>query len=375
MKNILFGSITVLISLLTALLLAELLVRATWVPPSTLSTQATEQHPVYGWAPRPRISGRQVSAEFDYGFSHTSQGLRGSTVFSASVPAGIENRILFLGDSFTYGNGSNNDEIFVELINARMPNTEVINTGANGYGQRQQLAILDTLGEALKPDLVVLMFFWNDLEDNIKKSSPNFQVGEDGRVMRTDIQVPDDFDPLVERTDNYTPKSHERPLRRTYLYKLFKEGARGFRHRLFGSKKRIIQDTEQKENAWKATADFLRLIQLRSAEIGTELIVVSIPDYQLIDPSEGHLKGQKRINIEIEDALREVCDEFRIDYLDLLPELRIRRANTDSPLYYAIDRHWTPDGNAAVANILLPVISERFNQQAGRPFATDELAF
>ncbi len=357
MRNFLLGSITFFVGLLVALFAAELVTRIFWVPPSTLSTQQTEKHPVYGWAPRPGISGRQVSMEFDYSFIHTAQGLRGDTIFSASRPHDKQNRILFLGDSFTYGIGSENGETFVERINAHFPQSEVINTGANAYGQRQELALLDTLGAALKPDVIVLMFFWNDPEDNLGVPTPNFMISDDDSVIRTDMKVPASFNPLALRKDLQIAEPRQRLLRRTYLYKLFKEGARGFRHRLFGGKERTIQTVEKKEAAWKITRELLRAIKLRSREIGSSLIVVSIPDYQLVAPQTGLLKGQKTLNIEIESELREACDEIGIEYLDMLPELARVQAASTAPLYYLTDRHLTPLGNAAVAKILAPAIA------------------
>jgi hypothetical protein len=169
MKNVVLASLSILISLILFLAVAEVATRMFWVPPSLLSTPMIEEHPYYGWAPRAGIAGRHVTAEFDYEFINTAQGFRGTDLVTVSRPANIKNRILFLGDSFTWGNGSPNDDTFVELVHSAIAGTEVVNTGANGYGQRQQLAILDTVGAAIKPDLVVLMFFWNDVEDNVKK--------------------------------------------------------------------------------------------------------------------------------------------------------------------------------------------------------------
>jgi len=358
MKNVLLGSMTVVVSLLAALVVAELIVRLTWTPPSTLSTQVTKHHPVYRWAPRPGITGRQVSMEFDHGFSHTAQGLRGNDLYSGARPGSIRHRVLFLGDSFTYGNGNEDHEIFVQRVNTAMPHTEVINTGANGYGQRQQLAILDTLGAAVAPDLVVVMFFWNDAEDNLKLPSPDFRIGDDGSVVRTDLAVPPEFDPLAHRVDINHTDADQRPLRRTYLYKLFKEGGRGIRHRLFGSRQRTIQNAEQHRAAWAVTTKLLRLIHLRSTEIGAKLIVVAIPDYQFVDPENGAMTGQKPLNIDIEEPLRAACATLGIMCLDLLPGLKLKQAAETKPFYYTIDRHFTPQGNAAVAEILTPVLRD-----------------
>jgi lysophospholipase L1-like esterase len=362
MRNFLLGLTTVLVSLLVALFIGELVIRFVWIPPSTLTTQSTEQHPVYGWSPRPGITGRHVTMEYDYSFTHTAQGMRGNTLFTATHPENIKNRILFLGDSFTYGIGSEDHEIFAEQINSSLPDTEVINTGANGYGQRQQLAILNTLGAAVSPNLVVLMFFWNDLEDNTKTSIPDFQVSADGTIVRTDLMTLESFKPLAHRMDNYQNNSNQQPLRKTYLYKLFKEGGRGIRHKLFGSKKRRIQTPAQQQAALTVTHDLLRLIRAQSLQLGSKLIVVSIPDYALVDPKNGYMKGQLPINIEIEEPLRKICEDLGIHYVDLLPELKRKQAAATVPYYYSTDRHFTPEGNQVIADILTPVLESLLKQ-------------
>jgi len=294
--------------------------------------------------------------EFAYDFNHTLQGLRGSTLFSAIRPNSVEKRILFLGDSFTYGIGSGDDEIFVELINDALPEVDVVNAGVNGYGQRQELAMLDTLGAAVLADYVVLMFFWTDVEDNFRYETPEFSTSADGGLIRTDMFVPDNFDPLAKRQGQKYRVLQERPLRKTYLFKLFKEGIRGFRHRAFGIRKRKIQNEEQMKTGWSITAELLHLIQQRTKAMGAQLIIVSIPDFELVDPDKGQLKGQKLLNIAIEAELRSVTNRLSIPYLDLLPDLKARQANSPEPFYYATDRHLTPVGNANVATILLPFI-------------------
>jgi len=358
MRNFALASISVLISLVLFLMVAEIATRMMWVPPSEQSTLMLEEHPYYGWAPRPGISGRHVTMEFDYEFANSAQGFRGSDLVTASRAEDIRHRILFLGDSFTWGNGSPGHETFVERINASIAGTEIINSGANGYGQRQQLAILDTLGAALKPDLVVLMFFWNDVEDNIKNASPAFTVGSDGRVIRTDLSIPGDYDPLALRRAGI-PRNlpGSSLLMKSYVYRLLKEGTQGFRHRVFGTRQRLIQTREQRNSAWEETAALLRLMKLRSDEIGSTLLVVSIPDYELVS-SKGALKGQNPINFDIEEQIREVCAGLDIAYVDLLPEMKRRQALAPRPFYFTTDRHLTPDGNGAVADILIPVLED-----------------
>jgi lysophospholipase L1-like esterase len=77
-------------------------------------------------------------------------------------------RILFLGDSCTFGFGALHDETFVEkteqLLKARFPGTEVeaINAGVPGYTLFQGWRLLELEGLEYQPDLIVVNFGWND---------------------------------------------------------------------------------------------------------------------------------------------------------------------------------------------------------------------
>ena len=79
-----------------------------------------------------------------------------------------EIRLLFLGDSCTFGSGLLHHEGFVAKVEAslraRCPesNVECINAGVPGYSLFQGWRFLESKGFRFLPDLVVLTFGWND---------------------------------------------------------------------------------------------------------------------------------------------------------------------------------------------------------------------
>ena len=79
-------------------------------------------------------------------------------------------RILFLGDSITFGLGMPEENIFVRLVEdlARRQgeNWETINSAVGGSGMNAELAILTETGLSLQPDLVVLNFYLNDFQES-----------------------------------------------------------------------------------------------------------------------------------------------------------------------------------------------------------------
>lgn len=88
--------------------------------------------------------------------------------------------LLFLGDSFTEGDGVAEAETFVQLVGAAS-GLRVRNLGVGGYGPPQELLVLQRHGLALKPRAVVWQIFeGNDLPDAERfaewRSNPDQEV-------------------------------------------------------------------------------------------------------------------------------------------------------------------------------------------------------
>ncbi len=96
-----------------------------------------------------------------------AHGLRGPELDYAK-PAGRK-RILFLGDSVTFGYRVGYDDTFVahaqRLLRARGMPAEAINAGVGGYSPWQQGIYLRREGVRFDPDLVVVSFVLNDVVD------------------------------------------------------------------------------------------------------------------------------------------------------------------------------------------------------------------
>jgi lysophospholipase L1-like esterase len=112
--------------------------------------------------PRPRFSG------FSEGVALTtnSRGLRERELPLAKPPG--TRRVVFLGDSVTFGAGVTDDEPFPRLLERSINGAgggpiETVNTGVVGYNTIQELARLERAGLPYGPDVVVLTFVVNDL--------------------------------------------------------------------------------------------------------------------------------------------------------------------------------------------------------------------
>lgn len=72
-------------------------------------------------------------------------------------------RLLFLGDSFTFGPYLANHETYCGLLQKKYPNKEIINAGVAGYTITDELSLFQERAKFAEPDLVFLQVLDNDL--------------------------------------------------------------------------------------------------------------------------------------------------------------------------------------------------------------------
>lgn len=97
--------------------------------------------------------------------SINSHGLR-DREYTYEKPSGMR-RVLVLGDSFAWGYGVGDEDIFSKVLERRFESEgrawQVINTGVSGWGTDQQYLFLTGEGFRYQPDVVVLaLYLLND---------------------------------------------------------------------------------------------------------------------------------------------------------------------------------------------------------------------
>lgn len=120
---------------------------------------------------RPNMEFWHTSADGSWKFITNAQGFRDVEDYSYEKPDGVL-RVLSLGDSQTQGFEVRQDQTFSEISERFLKEhgfkAQVFNTGISGFGMAEQLAFLENEGIKYKPDVVLVGFYANDFEDNIK---------------------------------------------------------------------------------------------------------------------------------------------------------------------------------------------------------------
>lgn len=145
-------------------------------------------HPVIGWVMRENLDSIDVNGGY---VSSNSKGCRGKQEFNYQRNGKL--RVLFIGDSFTFGECVNDNETFPAYTQALLDSTEVINIAVHGHGHDQILLRLQEEGRKYKPDIVVLGFFNDDANRNAlwfrDYAKPKFELQSDSLIL-TGVPIP-----------------------------------------------------------------------------------------------------------------------------------------------------------------------------------------
>jgi hypothetical protein len=129
---------------------------------------------------RPNTTFWHTSIDGTWKFTTNSKGFRNYQDFTYDKKLeGL--RILSIGDSHTQGFEVRQEATFSAIIANYLTGhnieTEVINAGISGFSTAEALVFLENEGVRYSPDVVVLGFYANDFDDNIKSGLFGLEYG------------------------------------------------------------------------------------------------------------------------------------------------------------------------------------------------------
>lgn len=136
-------------------------------------TSYASYSPKLGWINRPGFRGETAKTlrEFD------SDGH--FAIDTSEVADTNSRKILFIGDSNTFGFGVEADSTFAEITERLLPGMAAINLGVPGYTSYQGRVVLDEYLPTLRPELIVVSFNFNDrryADSGVPDSAERFQA-------------------------------------------------------------------------------------------------------------------------------------------------------------------------------------------------------
>lgn len=333
------------------------------------------------------IPGRSAVFEWADCRHHVSQNGSGFRGPDTPEERGAARRLVVLGDSFVWGFGVENAELFTQRIGAAAPGWEIMNGGVSGYGTDQCCLLYEYQLKRWKPDEVWLFFTGNTDPFDIQHPTrygywkPRFEI-EDG-VLRL-LPVPPGVTNAAQvyaRQVAGTPSLLRTILSHSALARLAASrvvrspaGKRWMESRQlippqldgydFEYELYMAPGTPPLERAWRLTEAILAGLRDSAGGEGAVLRVFYIPSVvqcndaswsrfmSRVPSSAGPIAWDRELpNRRLSDA----CRKLGVAFHDLTPALR--QAGGPVPLYYPVNRHWTPEGHKVVAEYGLSVLA------------------
>lgn len=121
----------------------------------------TTYHPLIGWLYVPNQFKRMPDPTQPYYIRTNNQGFRSNFDFNKESQG--KKRIVFLGDSFTAGDGVANEGRFSDLVMDSIENLECYNFGLTASGTDQQVLIYEHIAQQFDHDIIFLGFSLHDI--------------------------------------------------------------------------------------------------------------------------------------------------------------------------------------------------------------------
>ena len=390
-RSVLVNAGLAAVSLGMGALIMEIAARA-WVHATRAQASAqpaslplTRYDEVLGWAKTPGAAQTIRRAEFEISLQFNSKGLRGPERDYAK-PAGTR-RVLILGDSFAEGyyvEESQSVRAVLEdgLHGERCGGWEVINGGTLDYSTDQEYLFYKAEGHRYEPDVVVLLFYYNDLAFNGSPTGrggepkPYFDV-EDGRLVARNSPVPPPTRGFLNRPEQAVPAL--KPWHGSVALRLLSNRTVDSRPRLHRLLARLglvepvsaeparelwpfgRDHAREVNDMWERTRYLLAALKADVEAHGGRLAVLYVPvRFEVNDAvweltRDRYRMGRRWDRDAVFARLRSLCEELGVTLVDPRDELRSQEA-TAAPAYYTRDVHWTAAGNAVAARALVGLV-------------------
>lgn len=348
MKNWLINTCLLLGGGLLGLLLAELSVaclapQQVWMA-SNPKSFFLRYDPDIGWVNREGAAGIDAVAQIGarYNVRINSFGFRGPEI-AVTKHRGVK-RLLFLGDSNTFGYGIEEAERFSDILARSAPGgTETINSGVFGYGTDQEAIYLERRLLRFAPDQVVLAVSAGDLSDvmssvNGGTAKPFCRI-TDGKFTLNNIPVPRSTPLLSSRALKSRTKVFL--YRHSHLYRLLNARVLALNRFMTDS----VQEMDEAEG-FTVMTEIIKGMERVCLEGGIDFKVLLISHGDWI---EG-LRRDPKAQIGYYGPLKQALGAAGIKVIDPTDAFV---AWQGEPLFFKKDAvHLTPAGNALVARIM-----------------------
>ena len=308
--------------------------------------------PVIGFLYRPGLEGRIARGDLDFRFRLDSKGFRNPEPWPQ--PA----HLVVLGDSMAFGYGADDGADWVALLRQRLPGTGIVNLGLIGSGPLQQERVWERFGAELRPSSVLLcLFAGNDLDDD-RAFARWLEEGAPGSYRR-----------FRGQGDRWLDASPLGLAQRTYLFWFATDLAKTLAQRSRG-RTLALEDGERLQlvlprpgaveptDLDRTLGAVLRLRDRVEAGGGRLLVLLMPTKEEVYLPLLGETAASPTAAVAARLA------EAGVPAFDVGEALRARASRAGPALYFAIDGHPNPTGQAILAEAVKGWLTEQLPRAA-----------
>ena len=272
------------------------------------------------------------------------QGFPDADDFIATHSAEGEPRLLILGDSFAFGMQADIGMSFVDKLEAGMPGSLIWNAAIPGTGTKQAIKTFGVFGTMLRPQLTLLAFFTNDLDDNLMPIDSWLNaVAADGKAINVRKYLVDERENVVAlapRSIQFMTVYGKSPPQYEWEVRLGTSRLGTIALRLIDSLRETGSPQERYDRRKETTMNLLRDLRDLVAASDSAFLVMLVPG-----PEDIRSPGERYV------IAARLLDELGIPYLEPR-NLLDRTADYASPP----DIHWSNSGHQKVGALLLACI-------------------
>ncbi|MAF43263.1 MAG: hypothetical protein CMI54_03710 [Parcubacteria group bacterium] len=289
-------------------------------------------------------------------------------------------RIVFIGDSFTEATNVLRQNTFPKILEKELNEiyenkVETINLGSNGFGTAHEYLTLKEYGLKFSPDLVILLFIENDLENNLVKFGSDINPAFDvvgGELLQIRTPRPLKGSGLRSFISNNLqfPRFLVHQFSKISFFKnIFinqnlisavkdsPEDAIPFSRRSYSE---VFQEDEDILKSWRITKALIKEIAELSKDNHSDFLVV-VPDGPPDPDAEASLLREypELQNIDLDLVRNTILDYFqeeKINYIDLFSAVQ----NVKESLHYPSEDggHYNLAGHQLMAKAIFDHIQE-----------------
>lgn len=302
----------------------------------------------------PNFTGKMESSQYNINIKINSKGLRD---YEHDINKNKENfRILALGDSYVFGQGVEQEEGFISIIEEKL-GVEIIKAGVPGYGQTNELEYYKKEGYSYDPNLVIIFYYMNDNDNNIGTNDREVYAGNlvhGGSLrklpkwarfaysyaftLRTPRLIKYGWNSIVQSFGITSTKSNPEPIEERLFYK--------------------YQKKDNKD--WVPTRDlFLEFKKIIPKE--TQLIVAFVPRIEQIE-NPSYFSSEMDPNMP-NKVLKEILTDLNISYIDVTEDMKSYNL-TDLHFTLLGDKHFNKYGHLLYAILVTEELGKNITKIA-----------